>query len=147
MNYAGEQDLLDYLAARGITLTGDATPTALLTRAHDYLESLEYKGTKATSAQANQWPRYGVTVDGYSVDSSAVPSDIISAECAVAYAIDSGYDPMAPIERAVVMERVEGAIQTQYSEGSVANPVDPLIMAKLRKYAASAGGSTFSVHR
>lgn len=142
MSYGTDAGLTAYATARGVTLTG--TAAVLLTKAHDYIESLSFIGTKATEAQAEQWPRYGVWVDGYYVDETAVPQAIIDAEYETAIGIDQGTDPLATVERAKIRVKV-GEIETEYAPGGITQAINTRITAKLRKYIV--GGGAVQVRR
>jgi hypothetical protein len=94
---------------------------ALLLKAMDYLESLraEYQGVKVSATQALQWPRYGVELDGYPLDSDDIPSTLISAQCQLACdastleLMPSG-DGREVVEESMVM----GLVAKKYSPGS-----------------------------
>lgn len=147
MPYGTAQGLTDYAAARGITLTGAAS--ALLQRAHDYLETLSYLGSKTSSAQANEWPRTGAVVDGVTLPSDTVPTDIINAEYQTAIGIDQGADPLAVGSQAIKSERVD-VIETVYQDGTSGTQSNPVLLGRLRKYLAAPGlgsGNNFLVTR
>jgi hypothetical protein len=72
-----------------------------------------WTGMRINSAQALDWPRYGVVVDGYSVASDSVPADIANACADLAFKAASG-DLAPDIERAIIRERV-GPLETEYS--------------------------------
>lgn len=75
-----------------------------------------WAGCRVNSTQALDWPRYGVVVDGYSVDSDIVPAEIANACADLALKATSA--TLAPdIERAVVREKV-GPLETEYSPHS-----------------------------
>ena len=141
MSYATEAELTSYTAARGITISGVAVQ--LLTKAHDYVESLTYKGTRTSSAQVDSFPRYGIYVDNILVDSSAVPSDIINAEILTAIAIDGGNDPLANLERETVMEKLD-VMEVEYAKSARESVKLTAVDAILSKYTLSRAGQ-FSV--
>jgi len=113
--YVSEADLTTYATDRGITITGDNAE--LLIQAMDYIESLEYRGWKYTEAQALQWPRSAVYVDGYIVDSDEIPRLLVDALCEVALGIDGGVNPLASEDRMTLSEKV-GDLAVTYSPGS-----------------------------
>lgn len=109
-----------YATARGVTLSAtDSVVEALVMKAMDYLESLraDYKGIKANETQALQWPRTGVSIDGYDIASNTIPTLLKNAEMQLVMDINSGLDPMASSDGGsfVVSEKV-GPIETKYSE-------------------------------
>jgi|DEB0MinimDraft_10_1074344.scaffolds.fasta_scaffold11185_4 hypothetical protein len=82
-SYGTVSDADNYFADRSITAwTGtDAAKQAALIKATDYLDhQFDFIGTKATSAQALEWPRINVTDrNGYAVSSTAIPVFIRNA--------------------------------------------------------------------
>lgn len=117
-----------YATARAITLPAAGSGTdpleALLTKALDFIEGLraEFQGVKVDADQALQWPRYGVVVDGYALDSDVIPTVLKSAQCQLA--CDAYSTTLMPVGggREVIKERVEGAVEVNYSPGSGSNP-------------------------
>lgn len=72
-----------------------------------------WAGCRVNSTQALDWPRYGVVVDGYSVASDSVPTDIANA-CAD-LALKASTAPLAPdIERAIIRDKT-GPLETEWS--------------------------------
>lgn len=135
IGYATEQDLTDYAAARGITLTG--TPSVLLTRALDWLEIQPFKGEKTDPDQPLQFPRDG---------SDSVPDNVKTAQLVAALIYDSGDDPLAPIGPRVTQETVTGAVSVSYSDRGNQTTLYPQLSALLRDY-ISASGASFEVVR
>lgn len=142
MSYGTEQGLVDYAAERGITLSG--TPSVLLTLAHDYIEAQSYKG-KAVSADA-RWPRSGVYIDGFLLDSGTVPHGIINAEYESALAIEAGNDPVGTLTSGVKREKA-GPVEIEYTDGGVSITVNRRLDALLHPFLSGASGSTFTVER
>lgn len=138
MAYGTEAGLSAYAAARGVTISG--TAAVLLVKAHDYIDSLSFIGSKATEAQDDQWPRINAWVDGYYLDSSAVPQAVIDAEYEAAISIDAGVDPLADVTPAKTRVKV-GEIETEYSSYGITRQTNQRIMAKLRKYIVAGGGT------
>lgn len=146
MAYGTDSGLQTYASERGITISG--TPSQLLTRAHDYLESLSFIGKKTQDDQESQWPRDGAYVDGVELDDSTVPQGIIDAEYTIALAIDRGNDPAATITPAIKAERVD-VLSVEYQDGQGNRSIDPMIGLKLRKYIrpSSASANVIGVSR
>lgn len=112
MSYATDLELEAYATARGYTLV--ATPAVLLTKAHDWIESFVYDGTKTDPLQVDMFPRTGIVAFDTVVDPLTVPTPIKTAEMRMAIEIDKGNDPFAAVARAVKRERVEGAVEVEY---------------------------------
>ena len=114
-SYATEAELLAYATARGITISGDQTQ--LLIRAMDYLENQRFIGYKAASDQALQWPRTGVMIDGWDIDSTVTPNKVKVAQMEVALSMDADSDPMAVTDPDVKSQTV-GTISITYQDKS-----------------------------
>lgn len=120
-SYVTVAEAKTYATARGVTLpTPDSAIEPLILQAMDYLESLrsDYKGIKANQTQPLQWPRTGVTIDGYAIDSNVIPTELKNAEMQLVMDVANGLDPMAASDGSafIVKEKV-GPIETTYSEG------------------------------
>lgn len=144
-SYGDESGLAAYATARGITLAGDLTQ--LLIRAMDYTESQQFKGQKYTQAQPLQWPRSGVSVDGFAVGVDEIPVDLINAQYVTAVSIDQGLDPLAVIEPAVKREKVD-VLEVEYQDGASSTSINPEIGRAFSKLVSgSVGGNVISVTR
>lgn len=146
MAYATEAELTTYTAARGITLTGlNGTPAQILVKAHDYIESKQYKGSRYVTTQTDSFPRSGVYVDGILIDETITPDDIINAELRVAIEIDAGNDPLVNLDRKTIREKL-GDLEVEYSPGSRESVKLSAVDALLDKYIYSNAGQ-FTVAR
>lgn len=141
--YVSASELSTYADERGITISG--TSEDLLIKAMDYLEGLDFKGRKNTRAQALQWPRWGVWVDGYPVDSNDIPTILKEAQMQLAVSIDGGYDPLEIIEPKVTKEKVD-VIEIEYNWTGAKKDIDPRINNKLKKL-LKAGPGVFRVEK
>jgi len=142
MPYSTEAELLDYAAARGYEIQ-NTLPLSLLVRAHDYLETLSYKGEKTDPYQDLQFPRKDLIDGGTPVDEHTIPNRIKKAECQMALEIDKGLDPFEPVTpRKTKISLGRGEIEEQYSY----SPTDPLVtqirsvMPIIRPFLVSSGG-------
>lgn len=144
-SYTSEAELTAYAADRGVTLT--AAESVLLIKAMDYLETLSYIGTKKTAAQPLQWPRTGVTIDGYSFASDAIPSQLKAAQLALAVSIDAGADPLATIDRATKREKVD-VLEVEYMDNAASKAIISSVNAQLAKLLAGGNiGNSYRVVR
>ena len=141
-SYVSAADLATYMGDRGVTLVGTAED--LLINAMDYIESISYKGTKNSDAQALQWPRYGVSIDSYSVGSDELPQLLIDALCEVVIGIDGGVDPLANLGRSTKSEQV-GTIKVEYEPGTRAQTSLQAADAKLKKLRKAGSSSVNAV--
>lgn len=99
-----------YSAAQGFTLTGTATTqeTNLRRAAVTIDASYQFKGYPVTREQARAWPRYEVgCVDGWEVLSTTIPGDVKRAQMEMAYLIQGGADPLAPVDGLVGSSRAK----------------------------------------
>ena len=119
----------------------------LITKAMDYIESLEFKGVKRIETQALQWPRADVAIDGYLIDLDEIPQLLKEGQMEAALAIDNGEDPLADIGRVTTKSSV-GPISVEYAPGRATTIVRRL-NSKLRKLirGGSSGGTSFIVSR
>jgi hypothetical protein len=121
-----------YAAARGLTIgTVDAAIEILLTKALDYIEALrgEFQGSKTDATQALQWPRAGAYLDGVEIEDDEIPAVLPMAQAQLA--VDAYTLDLMPVGdgRAVVRERVEGAVEVQYDPGGNTNAQPSLTAA------------------
>lgn len=144
-SYVTEAELLAYATARGITLV--ANQTVLLIKAMDYLESLNYKGARLSSVQVLSWPRDGVYIDGYELDSDDVPQQVKNAQMATAISIDSGVDPLSDLQPSVKREKAD-VVEIEYQAGASPVTLSRSISAALRPLLANgSGAANFTVTR
>ena len=145
-SYISITNFTTYATARTYTLVGSAEP--LLIQAMDYLENLMFKGTKRTSTQALQWPRFDVYIDKYYFSSTSIPQQLIDAQCEIAIAIDMGNGPLTDIDVQTKREKV-GPIEVEYASNAAPFVINRRINNKLRKLleAGAMGGNVIGVGR
>lgn len=129
-SYASETAFASYALDRGISVKG--TDEKLLITAMDYLESKNFIGDKGTRDQALQWPRVNATIDGYYVDSDAIPQLLIDAQIEIALSIDSGVNPLATVDREIKKEKVD-IIEVEYMDNTLDSPYLTAAETKLKK--------------
>jgi len=89
-----------------------------LRKSTDYLESnYIWKGTRVNNTQVLSFPRYGIYVDGYLVNSESVPIAIQSA-CAEMALKASTSELMPDLERTVLIEKVD-VLEITYDKSSL----------------------------
>ena len=125
-SYATASQLETFAENIAYTLSGDEE--ALLHRALRYVEGLRFIGVKSTKNQAMQWPRTNAVIDGFNIDSSEIPRQLIDLQLSVALSIDRGVDPSATKERKTLKETV-GPISVEYADDSDISTTDPTITA------------------
>jgi hypothetical protein len=96
----------------------DSVKEPALRRATQFIDSsYAFIGSVVTSTQALQWPRTGVVVDGFSVDSATIPTAIKRAQFETALRAVTE-DLTADIEPGNVTEETVDVITVKYSEYS-----------------------------
>lgn len=140
--YATVAELDAHCAARGITLNAatDGAKEILLTKALDYLESMQWAGTPMDSDQLLHFP-----IDEED-ENDGTPYDIVKAQIVCAVIYDQGGDPLATITQKAISKSVAGAVSVTYSESSSQNPIYPLLSRLIAPYLKSGGGN-FVIHR
>ncbi|WP_272691151.1 DnaT-like ssDNA-binding protein [Providencia sp. PROV132] len=115
-SYASVADLKAYASARQLTLPNEGLE-GLLIVAMDYLESQKWLGKRTDIHQPLSFPRTGLIRDGIAVSSEVIPQQVIQAQCRLA--IESQENDLQPtLGGEIIAERIEGAIDLKYAEGT-----------------------------
>lgn len=149
--YASEAELSAYAAAREIDIAG--TPATLLTKAMDYLATLEdrWQGSRTSATQPLAWPRTGVYVYGTALADDAIPQSLKDAQCRLALDVDSGIALLPTVSagsKGSVIEETVDVVTVKYAEG--ANNTQPVFTAAiglLKPLMKAGGGINFEVRR
>ena len=139
-SYADETALDDYAAARGVTITGDQEQR--LVQAMDYIENQAFLGSKLTKAQTTQWPRSGVTIDGFTVEEDEIPTELINAQLATALSIDGGNNPLSDLGRETKREKV-GDLEVEYADSAREDTELRAVDTWLSKLLVGGGGNGY----
>lgn len=120
-SYASVDEFKTYHANMGndVTLLTDTTIEQLLRKATQYMVAVyrsRWQGRRTLQAQALDFPRYDVYVDGYSVLSNIVPLEIKYACVELALKANDGA-LLADQTQKVIREKVD-VIEVEYSEFS-----------------------------
>lgn len=125
--YGTDDGLADWLSANGYTLPSGLTPAVLRQRGSDYIDGLygpRFGGFPAGGYnQERAWPRSGAYFARYGTEipDDEVPRAVIQASYAAAYyeALNpGGLSAAVSAAGAVKRERVEGAVEVEYFQGS-----------------------------
>ena len=150
--YASEAELSAYASAREIDIAG--TPSTLLTKAIDYLATLEdrWQGERTSPTQPLAWPRTGVYVYGTALADDAIPQSLKDAQCRLALDADAGVALLPTVSAgskgSVIEETVFGAVSVKYAEGANnTQPVFTAAMGLLKPLMKAGGGINFEVRR
>lgn len=116
-SYSTAAELVSYAARYGVTIPADpVAQEALLRRAALAMDGMKWKGCRAHGDQALAWPRRGVNIDGENKPSDYIPARIQYGQMALAGEIHTDdIDPPATRKGAIIRERVEGAVDTEYA--------------------------------
>lgn len=144
--YVTEAELTAYASVRGVTIE-NADREKFLTLAMDYLESLDFKGIKTDDTQPLQFPRKELYIDNVLMPSDEIPLLVKQSQMETAISISQGYNPLAPIDRAVKRERVYGAVEIEYMDNASSTNMIVSVDAKLKKLLKSTGFVFFKVYR
>lgn len=108
-------------------------------------------GRRVSAAQQLSFPRTGISVFGFPVDSKTIPFQVIQAQIAAASEYGKGTDVRASSDgRSTSMERVEGAVTVQYFDNGANGSTTTITAAMdaLRPLlCGSNNGSSFNVYR
>tara|TARA_A100000171_G_C2140369_1_gene154931 strand:- start:3043 stop:3552 length:510 start_codon:yes stop_codon:yes gene_type:complete len=75
----------------------------------------KFQGFKVLQTQSLQWPRTGVEIDGYLVDSDEIPQEVIDAQIYTAAHLETGTALYPDNDgKNVKMEEVTGAVKVEY---------------------------------
>jgi DnaT-like ssDNA binding protein len=149
--YADVATARAYAADRGVALpAADGDVAVLLFQASDYVEAkrAQYQGAKtwpvATTdpvhvAQAMQWPRVGVYIDGSEIEfpSDAIPRELVAAQCQAVMELHAGRDLMPSSDGRIVKRQKVDVIEKEFFSGTesgtsgVPTPVFPKVDALL----------------
>lgn len=151
--YATEGELGTYANDRGIVIV-DSNPSVLLTKAMDYLATLEdrWQGERTSPTQPLAWPRTGVYVYGTALADDAIPQSLKDAQCRLALDVDAGTALLPTVSAgskgSVIEETVFGAVSVKYAEGANnTQPVFTAAMGLLKPLMKAGGGINFEVRR
>lgn len=129
------------------TWTGtDAVKEAALRKATDYMLQAyrdRWQGLRAEDDQPLDWPRDWVVVDGYSVDSDIVPTEVqrACAELALRALSADLYADQGQLKSRVKV----GPIETEYAAGSSQTKRYAAVDAILRPYLARPAGALTAI--
>lgn len=117
----------------------DADVEALVFRAMDYFEAQSFQGVKVSSTQSLQWPRYGVSIDDYAVDSDSIPNEVKQSIYELAYAQELGSGELNTIERKTKREKVD-VIEVEYADNASSTVINVSVPNAMKKLLSYGGG-------
>ena len=118
-SFTTDAELTAYALARGVTLPAtEAERDVLQIKAVDYLFSKEsqMQGSRIAKTQALMYPRNGVSVHGFSIDSDEIPEQLKSAQLEAAIALSTQEILVNSSSSNITKEKVD-VIEVEYSDG------------------------------
>lgn len=95
----------------------DVTAEQQLLNSMTYIEAFraKYKGQRTERNQPLQWPRIGVCIDDFVLDTDVIPQELIDAQVFAAYEFSTGVVLQPTVTGQVVQsEEVVGAVKVSY---------------------------------
>lgn len=129
-SYIDLTDARAFLASIGQDLpAADEDAEQALIRGNMYVNSFEdcYQGDRISAGQTGSFPRSGVYINGFALDSDEIPQQLKDAQCFAAY--EEGLTPGATMPnntgQVVTMEEVTGAVKVQYADnGAISGDIN-----------------------
>lgn len=132
--YGTDAGFTAWLAANGYTNTSSLAPAVLRERGSAYLDGHygdRFTGTPTDGiAQERAWPRTNAFAYGVAIDSTSIPSAVVNASYAAAWAEASAPGSLSVVgsaASAVKREKVEGAVEVEYHSQSGAWTAESLV--------------------
>lgn len=121
-----------------------------LRRALGYLEGRfrsSWKGSRLYQRQALSWPRYGVNVDGFTLDTDVIPVDLKNAQAELALRTPTADDLLVEdLGQSVTSEKV-GPISVTYADGSTSSVVSYSQVKMMLEQLMAGGSGQFRIVR
>ena len=118
-SYVSDAEYVAYASQRSYVIGTDAdTRENELIKAMDYLEKYRdrFKGLKVSGSQSLQWPRYGVYLDSFQLDSNLIPRELKRSQMELAIlSIDSDLAPSGNLQN--VQSQSLGKLSVSYFSG------------------------------
>lgn len=146
-SYITVAEAREYADLRSLFLpVSDAEVEALIIKAFDYLESLDYKGEHANPPQAAEFPRRNLYIQGILFSETSIPYKLKQAQCHLTFEANSTDLLPTGDGREVVKEKVD-VIEVEYAEKgiSVARPTFTAVNGFLKDLLRKGGGRLKSV--
>jgi hypothetical protein len=124
-SYVSDAEYVAYASARGKTIASTATLREIeLIKSMDYIEShrRQFKGQKVAFDQSLQWPRYSVFIDGFSIDSDAIPDELKNAQMETGIAYNSFEVLSTGSNQNVASEKLDTLEVSYFNGGSWSTP-------------------------
>lgn len=118
-SYCSLAEVRSFADNRGLSLpvVDDDVEIAMLS-AMDFIESKrdQFQGVKTDSAQALQFPRVRLRIDGYPVDDNVIPTCLKFAQCRATFEVADGLDLQPIIDGMFITKDVVGPLETEFEQ-------------------------------
>lgn len=125
-SYVTLEEVRAFALARGFALSAtDSIVEIACIKAMDFLESFSnrFKGHKLTGTQGLQFPRGGVSIDGFLLDENVIPLQLKRAQSQLVIEIHSGVDLTPTSDGKFLVRQKVDVIENEWSPAS--GPVQP----------------------
>lgn len=114
-----------------------------LIQATDYLNTLDWVGSKAAPGRVMAWPRVGVIdEDSYPISKNEVPLGVVDATCYLAGLVYGGTNLFPVLERGGRIEEEQvGSLRTKFFDDASNQNVFPMLKGYLSGLAVNLDGS------
>jgi len=151
-SYISHADAVTYATLYGYTLPLDQDKAeVMLRRGAGYVDSQTFTGSRATTTQALEWPRNGMSCNGVTVPNDTIPLNVQYAQVIAAHYINSGeYSEGVTGGRSIASEKLGPDLSISYtssssSDGEIPVQINPAL-EKLKCYTVDIEGKQFKVH-
>lgn len=125
-SYVTRAEYIAYADTQGVTITDSDASDVQLVKAQEYIAHHEanLKGYKVDRDQSISYPRYDLTIEGFSWDSDEIPRQVILCQLAFALDINSGedlYNRSLNENTAITKEKIDGAVEVTYASPDINN--------------------------
>jgi hypothetical protein len=108
-----------------IGLTDTAIDEPSMVRAYYYVNSFEnqYQGQRISADQTGSFPRSGVVINGFTLASDEIPSQLIQAQAYAAYyeVINPGVTQPNGNGATITHEEISGAVAVDYADNGISS--------------------------
>lgn len=117
-SYVDYEFVSDFAEDRGVILGTEEATKPLIFRAMDVVEGFaaQFQGYKVNAAQPLQFPRYGVYIDTFLIDSDIIPTTLKRAVAQLVLDQKNGVDIEPNVTGAFVKRQKVGPIEREFSE-------------------------------
>lgn len=143
------EDMLNVIGETFADTPDEVIKTKLL-QATRVLESYrsKYRGSKVSSTQSLQFPRYDLSIDGFLVDSDVIPYETKMAQAIIAKLYNDGVNFQTPSDgKTIIEESIGNAITVKYADNGVSETISYPLLDTYLKPLLKGSKSSMQVYR